>query len=144
MLFDRLIDRTPPPTDDDRLAFARILEHCSFCMHLGRGPDADSLIQRAKSIRPARADQQPATEYADDHESTRSVWHILAAADAIDGNADQVIAQCPNCAFGLDGSAKHVLTYGTYSIYFCSRDCLQAFEADTHSMILAMKVPKSN
>jgi hypothetical protein len=54
----------------------------------------------------------------------------LAAADALDGAADHVVAKCAGCALRMDGKAEHSLAVGDYTLHLCSSPCQDHFAAD--------------
>ncbi len=65
----------------------------------------------------------------------------LAAADAVDGSVDGVVAQCAGCRLGMAGSDEHTLTIGRYKMYFCSDHCRSGFTGDVAARILAISIP---
>lgn len=64
---------------------------------------------------------------------------ILAAADAVDGTEDKVVAKCAGCKLGMDGSADHALNVEQYEMHFCGADCKSRFEENTEQSVMAMK-----
>ncbi|HZL83953.1 MAG TPA: hypothetical protein VFD07_01095 [Candidatus Krumholzibacteria bacterium] len=60
---------------------------------------------------------------------------ILAQADAVDGSADKVVANCAGCQLGMPGKAEHAITAGAYAMHFCSENCKTRFGEDLHASI---------
>ena len=60
---------------------------------------------------------------------------ILARADAVDGTADKVVANCAGCQLQMAGKADHALTAGSYAMHFCSENCKTRFGEDMHASI---------
>lgn len=68
----------------------------------------------------------------------------LAAADALDGEADKIVTLCASCALGMDGLSEHRLRVGEYTMYFCAEHCKQAFAEDVSKSVLAMEIPEAD
>ena len=60
---------------------------------------------------------------------------ILAQADATDGSADKVVANCAGCQLQMAGKAEHAITAGAYAMHFCSENCKTRFGEDLHASI---------
>ncbi len=60
---------------------------------------------------------------------------VCAAADAADGNTDHVVARCAVCGLGMDGVAEHAATFEGYTLYFCSAECRESFEANPKAIL---------
>ncbi len=60
---------------------------------------------------------------------------VLAAADAADGTTDHVVARCAVCGLGMDGVAEHAATFEGYTLYFCSAECRESFEANPKAIL---------
>ena len=91
--------------------------------------------------------EQPETEAPDapaEFAATAEMEQVLAQADALDGQEDQVVTRCASCALGMDGSEEHALRVGEYTMYFCAEDCKQAFSEDIAKSVLAMKIPEAD
>jgi hypothetical protein len=54
----------------------------------------------------------------------------LAAADALDGASDHVVAKCAGCALRMDGKAEHSVSVGDYTLHLCSTSCADHFTGD--------------
>ncbi len=64
---------------------------------------------------------------------------ILAQADALDGSADKVVANCAGCQLQMAGKAEHAITAGAYAMHFCSENCKTRFGEDLHASIQGME-----
>ncbi len=64
---------------------------------------------------------------------------ILAQADAVDGTADKVVANCAGCQLQMAGKAEHALTVGSYAMRFCSGNCKTRFGEDMHASIQGLE-----
>jgi Fe-S oxidoreductase len=64
---------------------------------------------------------------------------ILAQADAVDGTADKVVANCAGCQLQMAGKAEHALTAGSYAMHFCSENCKTRFSEDLHASIQGLE-----
>ena len=62
----------------------------------------------------------------------------LAAADAADGQVDQVVSQCVTCGLAMEGKEDCAETVGDYSIELCSPTCQQVFKKDPAKALLAL------
>ena len=69
-----------------------------------------------------------------------AIAKVLAAADALDGETDNVVAKCPGCKLAMDGKAEHAAQVGDYELHFCSASCAEHFTEDTETSLLALKV----
>jgi hypothetical protein len=74
-------------------------------------------------------------------EMTPDLEAKLAAADALDGEEDMVVARCPGCGFAMDGSAEYSVQAGQYAIHFCSQRDKDAFSKDLAGSLMAMAIP---
>jgi len=85
----------------------------------------------AEEVVPAAFEMNPALEA------------ILAKADLVDGAEDKVVARCPGCGLGMDGSADHAVHAGDYTLHFCSEQCKEAFSEDLAGSLMAMAIPEA-
>jgi YHS domain-containing protein len=84
---------------------------------------------------------QPADEAAADAEAIATK---LAAADALDGNVDQIVTRCASCALLMDGKKDHAVEYEGYTLYFCREGCKERFEKDMEGMLVALEIPEQS
>ncbi|MCG3147321.1 MAG: hypothetical protein PCFJNLEI_00760 [Verrucomicrobiae bacterium] len=54
----------------------------------------------------------------------------LAAADAVDGKTDHVVAKCVLCNLKMDGKPQFAVPAGDYTVRLCSTGCRASFLAD--------------
>jgi hypothetical protein len=64
----------------------------------------------------------------------------LAAADALDGKSDKVVAKCAGCALSMDGKREIVLAVTAYDLRFCSEHCRENFAPVAADKLLALEV----
>lgn len=96
---------------------------------------------------PSTTASQPEAGAADapaEFDATPEMAAVLAKADALDGQSDKIVSLCASCALGMDGSDKHQLRVGEYTMYFCADHCKQAFSEDISKSVLAMKLPAAD
>lgn len=65
----------------------------------------------------------------------------LAAADALDGKPDKVVAKCAGCALSMDGKPDAVLAVADFDLRFCSEHCRDNFAPVAAEKVLALDVP---
>jgi hypothetical protein len=75
-------------------------------------------------------------------EMTPELEAVLAKADLVDGTEDKVVALCPACALGMDGSAEHAANAGDYTLHFCTEQCKDAFSENLTASLMAMALPE--
>jgi hypothetical protein len=75
-------------------------------------------------------------------EMTAELQTKLAGADLVDGEADQVVSNCPGCALAMTGSDQHALHVGEYDLHFCSDGCKERFSKNLEDSLLALAVPE--
>jgi hypothetical protein len=75
-------------------------------------------------------------------EMTPELEAVLAKADLVDGTEDKVVARCPGCGLGMDGSAEHAAHAGDYALHFCTEQCKDAFSTDLAGSLMAMALPE--
>lgn len=76
-------------------------------------------------------------------EMTPELEAVLVKADLVDGTEDKVVARCPGCDFGMEGSAEHAVHAGDYELHFCSEKCKDAFSEDLAGSLMAMAFPEA-
>lgn len=67
----------------------------------------------------------------------------LAAADALDGQTDQVVMKCSGCRLGMDGKAEHPIQVEGYTLHMCSDACKSHFEKDLQGNLAKLEIPQS-
>ena len=94
------------------------------------------------------------TETAGDHEAghdaqpaapvviDEAMQAKLTAADLVDGEADQVVENCPGCNLGMEGSPDNAVQVGDYELQFCSAACRDNFKEDLAGSLQALAVPE--
>ncbi len=65
----------------------------------------------------------------------------LAAADAFDGNIDQVVSRCASCSLNMAGQASHALTLDGYLMRFCTGGCKDLFAGDPDKILGRLETP---
>jgi hypothetical protein len=96
------------------------------------GPGTGQPAADEEIVEPAAEAESPAVE---------DVEAKLALADAFDGTVDGIVARCPGCALGMDGSAEHTLRVAGHELRFCSASCMESFADEPEARILALVIP---
>jgi hypothetical protein len=65
----------------------------------------------------------------------------LAKADAADGKVDKIVSKCLTCMLGMQGQPENAVTYGKFTLHFCSKTCKEKFLKDPEKAVLALKFP---
>lgn len=86
-------------------------------------------------------DPQDVAPPANETPSPALVEMTLKHADLVDGEADQVVSQCPGCALQMEGSADHTLEVAGYELHFCSDTCRKSFATEPETKIAALEIP---
>lgn len=89
------------------------------------------------------ADAADTADTADAADAADGFKVILAKADAMDGEVDNVVTKCGSCRLGMNGKAEHAVKAHGYTMHFCSAGCKTGFEKDLDKSILALNVPQS-
>ena len=113
-------------------------------MLTGCGEDSATYDKPTAAAPAAGSAAQPAIEAAipASFEMTEELGAKLAAADAVDGETDMVISNCPGCALAMPGSHEHALPVGEYSLHFCSDSCQEDFSGDLAASVIALAIPE--
>lgn len=85
---------------------------------------------------PAKADKETSANVP-----SAAALAVLAKADAADGKVDKVVSKCVTCMLGMEGLPENAVTYGEYTLYFCSQTCKENFLKDREKALLALKFP---
>jgi polysaccharide deacetylase 2 family uncharacterized protein YibQ len=66
---------------------------------------------------------------------------VLAKADAADGKVDKLVSKCLTCMLGMGGQPENAVTFGKFTLHFCSKTCKEKFLKDPEKAVLALKFP---
>ena len=64
----------------------------------------------------------------------------LAKADAFDGKTDKIVSKCIGCSLKMDGSDKHSVMVGDYTLHLC--DNCAAGKADPAKLVAEATIPE--
>lgn len=62
----------------------------------------------------------------------------LETADSADNQTDKVVSKCTMCKLGMEGKPEHTVSYGEYTLLFCSDHCKTSFEKDPETALLSL------
>ena len=67
---------------------------------------------------------------------------VLSKADAADGTLDKIVTKCATCMLGMTGQPGNAVTYGEYTLHFCSQQCKEHFISQPEQVLLALEFPE--